>query len=48
MRAKSATSSFGFGVMTNVYDPVDFAANAAGIAPALAVGIVTNRISRRR
>jgi hypothetical protein len=37
----------GFGVMTNVYDQVDFAANAVGIALALAVNIVTNGISRR-
>lgn len=29
----------GFGVMTNVYDPWDFAANAAGIALALAVDV---------
>ena len=27
----------GFGVMTNVYDPADFAANAVGVALALAV-----------
>ena len=32
----------GFGVMTNVYDPVDLAANTAGIALAAALdGIVT-------
>ena len=31
----------GFGVMTNVYDPVDFAANGVGVALALAVDIVT-------
>ncbi len=31
----------GFGVMTNVYDPVDFAANAAGVALALAADVVT-------
>ena len=37
----------GFGVMTNVYDPVDFAANAVGVALALAVDIVSNGISRR-
>ena len=36
----------GFGVMTNVYDPVDFAANAVGVALALAVDIVTSGISR--
>ena len=37
----------GFGVMTNVYDQVDFAANAVGVALALAVDIVTSGISRR-
>ena len=31
----------GFGVMTNVYDRVDFAANAVGIALALAIDYVT-------
>ena len=36
----------GFGVMTNVYDYVDFTANAVGIALALAVDIVTSGISR--
>ena len=36
----------GFGVMTNVYDCVDFAANAVGIGLALAVDIVTSGISR--
>ena len=34
----------GFGVMTNVYDRVDFAANAVGVALALAVDIVTSGI----
>jgi len=34
--------------MTNVYDPVDFAANAVGIALALAVDLVTSGIGRRR
>jgi hypothetical protein len=37
----------GFGVMTNVYDQVDLAANAVGIALALAVDVVISRISRR-
>jgi hypothetical protein len=41
-------ASNGFGVMTNTYDPVDFAANAAGIALAVAVDIVTSGIGRRR
>ena len=40
-------ASNGFGVMTNVYDPVDFAANAVGVALALAVDIVTEGIGRR-
>ncbi len=31
----------GFGVMTNVYDPVDFAANAVGIGLALAIDTLT-------
>ncbi len=34
----------GFGVMTNVYDRFDFAANAAGIALALAVDAVTSGV----
>lgn len=37
----------GFGVMTNVYDPVDFVANFAGIALALAVDAVLDRPLRR-
>lgn len=36
----------GFGVMMNTYDPFDFAANAAGIALALAVDAVTSERSR--
>jgi hypothetical protein len=36
----------GFGVMTNVYDPIDYAANAVGIALALAVDGMTSGISR--
>lgn len=38
----------GFGLMTNVYDQTDFAANAVGIALALAVDTVASRISSRR
>ncbi len=38
--------SNGFGVMTNVYDPLDLAANAVGIALALAVDSVTSGIGR--
>jgi hypothetical protein len=40
-------ASNGFGVMANVYDPGDFAANVVGVALALAVDIVTSGISRR-
>jgi len=36
----------GFGVMTNVYDQVDYVANAVGVALALAVDIVTSGVSR--
>src|SRR5512136_559950 len=41
-------ASNGFGVMTNVYDPVDFGASAVGIALALAAGIVTSGIGPSR
>lgn len=39
----------GFGVMSNTYDPVDFAANAAGIAFAIVVDVMTSRtlVARR-
>ena len=37
----------GFGVMTNVYDRVDFAANAVGIALALAIDCITPGINGR-
>jgi len=33
----------GFGVMSNTYDPLDFAANAVGIALALALDVATGR-----
>lgn len=36
----------GFGVMGNVYDPVDFAANAVGIALALAADTLTSGITQ--
>ncbi len=36
----------GFGVMTNVYDPVDFVANFAGVALALAVDAALDRPQR--
>ena len=38
----------GFGVMTNVYDSIDYAANAVGIGLALATDIVAGKISARR
>lgn len=38
----------GFGVMSNVYDPFDFAANAVGIGLAFATDAVAGRISARR
>ncbi len=34
----------GFGVMTNVYDPIDLAANAAGIAFAIIVDVISSRM----
>ncbi len=37
----------GFGVMTNVYDPLDFAANTAGIAIAFAVDASVKGVSRK-
>jgi hypothetical protein len=40
--------SDGFGVMVNVVDPLDLAANAAGIALAVAVDILTTLGPRRR
>jgi peptidoglycan/LPS O-acetylase OafA/YrhL len=33
----------GFGVMTNVYDPLDYLANAVGIGLAIAVDLLTDR-----
>lgn len=33
----------GFGIMQNVYDPIDFAANAVGVVLALAIDAVTSR-----
>jgi hypothetical protein len=38
----------GFGGMTDVSHPVDFAANAVGVALALAVDVMFSGISRRR
>jgi hypothetical protein len=37
----------GFGFMSNTYDPFDFAANAAGVALAVAVDLAVARLSRR-
>ena len=39
-------ASNGFGVMMNTYDRFDFAANAAGVALALAVDTATSPVSR--
>lgn len=36
----------GFGVMANVYDPLDLVANAAGVALALLVDLLTTRFVR--
>jgi len=36
----------GFGVMTNVYDPADFVANAVGIAMAVALDTVASHYGR--
>ena len=38
----------GFGVMTNVYDPADFAVNAVGIALAVTVDAVADRATGSR
>jgi hypothetical protein len=38
----------GFGIMTNVYDPFDFLANAAGVGLAFASDITMDRVFRRR
>lgn len=38
----------GFGVMTNVYDRVDFVANALGVGLALVIDTATYRINTRR
>ena len=37
----------GFGLMTNVYDPWDFLANALGIGLALVIDLLINRFSVR-
>ena len=36
----------GFGVMANVYDPLDFAANALAVALAVAFDLFASRVSR--
>jgi len=38
----------GFGVMTNVYDPLDLVANAIAVALAVAVDALASYVSRRR
>ena len=37
----------GFGVMANTYDPIDFAANAAGVSVAVVVDLVSSRFLAR-
>ncbi len=37
----------GFGVMSNVYDPYDYLANAVGIALAVGVDVVMDRVMHR-
>jgi len=37
----------GFGVMANTFDPIDFAANAAGVGLAIVVDVVTTPLLRR-
>ncbi len=44
---ESFEATNGFGIMTNVYDPVDFAANVIGIGLALAVDAAASAISGR-
>ena len=38
----------GFGVLTNVYDPADLIANAAGVGLAVIVDVATGPVLRRR
>jgi hypothetical protein len=38
----------GFGVMSNVYDPIDFAANALGVGLALMLDAALGRFTARR
>ena len=38
----------GFGVMSNVYDPIDFAANALGVGLALMIDAALGRFTARR
>ena len=38
----------GFGIMSNVYDPVDFAANALGVGLALTIDAALGRFTARR
>ena len=38
----------GFGIMSNVYDPVDFAANALGVGLALMIDAALGRYTARR
>ena len=38
----------GFGIMSNVYDPIDFAANALGVGLALMIDAALGRFTARR
>lgn len=38
----------GFGVMSNVYDPTDFAANVVGVGLALVTDLLTRAMTRSR
>ena len=38
----------GFGVMTNIYDPLDYVANALAVVLAVTVDIFTSHVSRNR
>jgi hypothetical protein len=38
----------GFGVMSNTYDPMDYAANAVGVSLAVAIDLLTRRRAEQR
>jgi hypothetical protein len=45
---ESFEATNGFGIMSNVYDPVDFAANALGVGLALTIDAALGRFTARR